>query len=411
VLNGEWTNEFNPRDVNGDGGVVPIDVLIGINQLNARTVVEADGRLPDRTLYPTAPFWDTNGDGFLVPSDMLVIINALNKDEAPPTITVRLVNDTGALGATNADQVTADSMISGVITDDLTGFAWLAATVDDGAARSIAVERSGAFEFDPGLALDSSQDGTHQITLHASDGTRHIAVFEFVFQFDNTPPRILIESASHLAASNNFTVTGRVLDNLSGVTRLKVQLDGEPSTTLPFDIHGNFMLSTTLAVNGSTDGPRQLSFTATDAAGLESTESLSFTLAQSRTLAVALDATNFDGKSELSTLSRAEAYADDFTAVDSSQAYTFTAWGRAGDGQGNQYVADNRQYYDLATTTCTSIACRAGVMTGPTTIGPWRGTDIATQLVTNTPITPTRAMFWSMLGPLAAWSPRTTAFG
>lgn len=143
--------------VNGDGGVVPIDVLVGINELNARTVVEADGRLPDRALHPTAPFWDTNGDGFLAPLDILLVINALNQDETPPTINVGLVADTAAFGATNADRVTADARMSRIISDNLTGITSLTVAVDDAAAQSVTFERSGAFVFDPGLPVDGSR--------------------------------------------------------------------------------------------------------------------------------------------------------------------------------------------------------------------------------------------------------------
>jgi hypothetical protein len=67
-------------DTNGDGNVVPQDVLRVINQLNSPTILGPNGRLPDlRPTDSTLPFYDVNGDGFCTAvGDVLPVINYLN---------------------------------------------------------------------------------------------------------------------------------------------------------------------------------------------------------------------------------------------------------------------------------------------------------------------------------------------
>ena len=71
-------NPDNPRDVNGDGIVSPIDVLILINEINRRGA----GPLPrpgSEGGEGSGIFVDVNGDGVISPIDVLVIINELNR--------------------------------------------------------------------------------------------------------------------------------------------------------------------------------------------------------------------------------------------------------------------------------------------------------------------------------------------
>ena len=77
-----WQNPGNRLDVNNDTLVTPVgDVLTLINALNARTIFDATGRLPDPPVAPNTPppFYDVNGDGYLTPAlDVLPVINYLN---------------------------------------------------------------------------------------------------------------------------------------------------------------------------------------------------------------------------------------------------------------------------------------------------------------------------------------------
>jgi hypothetical protein len=69
-----WQNAVLPYDVDKDGFVDPLDVLLVINQLTRR----GTGLLP----IPTTAivyFMDTDGDHFLSPIDVLRVINAINR--------------------------------------------------------------------------------------------------------------------------------------------------------------------------------------------------------------------------------------------------------------------------------------------------------------------------------------------
>ena len=75
LLAGVWNNDFNSLDVNDDGFVLPMDVLVSVNDLNrngARTL----GALPDGVEPPA--FLDVNDDGSASPVDSLILINQLN---------------------------------------------------------------------------------------------------------------------------------------------------------------------------------------------------------------------------------------------------------------------------------------------------------------------------------------------
>ncbi|MEO8497164.1 MAG: putative Ig domain-containing protein, partial [Planctomycetota bacterium] len=70
-----WQYFAEPLDVNTDGFVSPLDVLIVINDLNARGARRLD--MAPSALSPPH-YIDVNGDGSVSPLDALVIINRLN---------------------------------------------------------------------------------------------------------------------------------------------------------------------------------------------------------------------------------------------------------------------------------------------------------------------------------------------
>lgn len=75
-----WQNPRNPLDVNDDGVVVPLDVLLLINDINFR----GTRSLPIPPLAPLLPppYLDINGDGQIGPLDALIVINYLNNASA-----------------------------------------------------------------------------------------------------------------------------------------------------------------------------------------------------------------------------------------------------------------------------------------------------------------------------------------
>jgi VCBS repeat-containing protein len=68
-----WQNPLNRFDVNADGTVSALDVLIIINFLNQGL----GGPVPINAIGP--PFRDVNGSDFVTPADVLVLVNRLNQ--------------------------------------------------------------------------------------------------------------------------------------------------------------------------------------------------------------------------------------------------------------------------------------------------------------------------------------------
>lgn len=69
-----WTNPFLPMDVNNNGMIEPLDVLVIINEIN-----RAGARFLDPITDLVPPYFDTNPDGRIDPLDVLVVINAINR--------------------------------------------------------------------------------------------------------------------------------------------------------------------------------------------------------------------------------------------------------------------------------------------------------------------------------------------
>ena len=69
-----WTNPVNPFDVNNNGDVEPLDVLIIINEINRNGTRALNPNL-DRAL----PFVDVNRNGSIDPLDVLAVINEINR--------------------------------------------------------------------------------------------------------------------------------------------------------------------------------------------------------------------------------------------------------------------------------------------------------------------------------------------
>ena len=70
-----WQNPAEQLDVNGDGIVAPLDVLIIVNEINARgsrVLVASPGNT-------APPYLDPSGDGNVSPIDALLIVNHLNR--------------------------------------------------------------------------------------------------------------------------------------------------------------------------------------------------------------------------------------------------------------------------------------------------------------------------------------------
>ncbi|MCA9129320.1 MAG: hypothetical protein KDB22_19675 [Planctomycetales bacterium] len=69
-----WQNPAQPLDVDNDGFIAPIDVLLIVNDINAKGSRDLRG-----TSLVSPPYLDVNGDSFLAPIDVLLLVNFLNK--------------------------------------------------------------------------------------------------------------------------------------------------------------------------------------------------------------------------------------------------------------------------------------------------------------------------------------------
>lgn len=227
LLAADWTNTLNTLDFTGDKLVSPFDAFVCINQLNARSIIKADGRLPDRAGHPDAPLWDANCDGSLTPNDVLRVINA---DQSPPSLLAALSNDTAPGGTKNDDRITSDARVSGSVSDDLTGISSLVASVDGSNAVTLNVD--GNFSFDPGFVVGGSDDGEHTVRLTAMDGRAQSTSVDVLLSLDTDAPQPpstpdLVASADGGASdtddlTNDSTPTFIVNGVSDGVVRLLV---------------------------------------------------------------------------------------------------------------------------------------------------------------------------------------------
>jgi len=74
-----WHNAESPFDVDGSGAVIPLDVLIMVNRLNATGSHELPPPVVD---HSPPPYYDANGDGDSTPLDILMVISFLNARSA-----------------------------------------------------------------------------------------------------------------------------------------------------------------------------------------------------------------------------------------------------------------------------------------------------------------------------------------
>jgi len=88
---------------------------------------------------------------------------------------------------------------------------------------------------------------------------------------DSQPPQVVLNDTPN-ASRTNVTVTGQVLDNLSGVASAQLRVDDADPHSLTLDATGHFSFNTTFATNGATDGAHTLAISARDLAGNVSAE-------------------------------------------------------------------------------------------------------------------------------------------
>jgi hypothetical protein len=75
-----WQNPTLPENVNNQGGVDPLDVLLLINEIN-----RGGSRALQGSGLTAPPYWDPTGDRVLDPLDVLLVINYINRNGVGPS--------------------------------------------------------------------------------------------------------------------------------------------------------------------------------------------------------------------------------------------------------------------------------------------------------------------------------------
>jgi hypothetical protein len=192
-------------------------------------------------------------------------------DTTPPTIAIQ----TPTAGLTT----NANVLVSGMVTDDVSGVASLQEQVDSGPFQAVAIDAAGQFVLTTALPLNGSADGMHTVHLHAIDGARNASDAFAAFGLDTTGPSITVASPGpNAAVASSPVVTGHVFDNLAGVATLFAQVDSGAFAAVAVDSAGNFRFATDLSSDGSSDGTHTVHSHAVDRAGNVSDASATFIL-------------------------------------------------------------------------------------------------------------------------------------
>jgi hypothetical protein len=174
----------------------------------------------------------------------------------------------------------ANVTVAGRVSDSLDNVTSLQAQLDGGAAMPVTFDTTGDYSFATTLAVDGSADGSHTVSLRATDEAgNQSALTQATFALDTTPPVVALTSpAAGTLTATNVTVAGRVTDAVSGVASLEAQVDAGAFAPVTLDTSGNFSFPTALALDGSADGGHTLTLRATDRAGNAGTVQVPFTL-------------------------------------------------------------------------------------------------------------------------------------
>ncbi|HQU41647.1 MAG TPA: Ig-like domain-containing protein [Pirellulales bacterium] len=194
-------------------------------------------------------------------------------DTIAPTVTISSPGD--------GDLTGQNETITGHVADAASGVASLGIAVDAGAFVPVTIDAAGNFSFVTTLALDGTADGSHTVHLEATDKAGNTsAPADLTFMLDTTAPTVTISSpADDDLTSQNETISGHVADATSGVASLTAAIDAGAFVPVTIDASGNFSFLTTLALDGTADGPHSVHMEATDEAGNTSAPvDLSFTL-------------------------------------------------------------------------------------------------------------------------------------
>jgi hypothetical protein len=227
-------------------------------------------------IYGGIHFTFSNIDGQAVGQqvgDWILKAFDLSQDTVPPKI---VLDETSGL-VTNQNPT-----ITGVVSDNLSGVASLAAALDGGSAMNVVFNPDGTFVLPVNLAFDGSADGAHTLVFTAIDAAGNASTpLAFSFTLATKAPQIALSAVSvqdggTLAAGARLagTITLESGDRLTG---LSYAIDSGTKVPLAFNaITGAFDQVLDLTKVGL--GNHNITLSASDAAGNATSQTLNVSL-------------------------------------------------------------------------------------------------------------------------------------
>ncbi|MEP4194774.1 MAG: VCBS domain-containing protein [Aliishimia sp.] len=199
---------------------------------------------------------------------VLLTFDPLN-DIVAPTIT---------LIGLDADAIGASPIVTGVLTDNLSGALGLRANLDGGLDfADVSVDAFGGFSFDVGAL----EDGRHTVSFIAEDAAGNFGVANYDFILSTVAPTVMLEADS-ISASNGILVAGaRIAGDVDlpvgvGIAALTVQIDDGMVRPLGFEEDGTF--NALLEIGALDPGAHQITLRVADTAGNETITTIDATL-------------------------------------------------------------------------------------------------------------------------------------
>ena len=152
---------------------------------------------------------------------------AQTADTEPPVV---LAMPTPAVSSTN---ITLD----GQIVDNLSGVAGATISIDGGTPTALTLDAEGNFNYTTAFRLDGSAEGTHTISIVATDRAGNVAnPYVRTFVLDTLAPVISLTSLNNGdTLTSTSALTGSVFGNGSSIVALSYSIDGGVSNPITFD--------------------------------------------------------------------------------------------------------------------------------------------------------------------------------
>jgi hypothetical protein len=195
----------------------------------------------------------------------------VGQDTNPPHIALDNVLPSGASNQ--------NVIVTGEVTDNLTGVATLGVQIDQGSFTALALSAAGHFQVPTTFLLDGTADGRHTLNFRATDAAGNVsAIVPFSFTLDTKAPTVTLTSpANNASISGSAMLTGNVPADGSPIAALGYRLDAGGTVPVSVDASsGTF--SQALDLSRLAVGMHTLTVSARDAAGNMASSTQTFTL-------------------------------------------------------------------------------------------------------------------------------------